>query len=341
MARRWIRPSAWPRATADAACRRLAAAGRGRRHRPAPAARAVPSARGQADRAALHAGLRRAGGARGGIARGLGRDRASAILVPDRPHRALRSLSLRRTFRRCRRTDGPVRRAESGIRQRAVPAAHHARAVRPRHRGRAGGAHRRTPASAHPRPGRGVVAAEARRRPSRHAHDGAARRMRLLRWLGLGLLLAVALVFALGRPIAWTQAALIIWDVAAGGQPTLWQELTDRPNEYPARWSDGEGDVYAPASRVRAGMVLVPGAAVLGRDEPRLQALARTFARAGFVVLVPELPEVRRLALSRLDADRGASAIRQVRQWEPGPPPGVAGRSLAAPAPRLPPPGAP
>ena len=36
-------------------------------------------------------------------------------------------------------------------------------------------------------------------------------------------------------------------------------------------------------SRVRAAMVLVPGAAVLGRDEPRLQALARTFARAGFV----------------------------------------------------------
>ena len=61
-------------------------------------------------------------------------------------------------------------------------------------------------------------------------------------------------------------------------------------------------------------MVLVPGAAVLGRDEPRLQALARTFARAGFVVLVPELPEVRRLALSRVDADRVASALRQLRQ---------------------------
>ena len=80
-------------------------------------------------------------------------------------------------------------------------------------------------------------------------------------------------------------------------------------------------------------MVLVPGAAVLGRDEPRLQALARTFARAGFVVLVPELPEVRRLALSRLDAERVASAMRQLRQWQPGRPLGVAAVSYAvAPA---------
>jgi len=157
--------------------------------------------------------------------------------------------------------------------------------------------------------------------------------VRVLRRLGLALLLAVAALFAFGRPVAWTEAALIMWDVAAGGQPTLWQRVTDRPREYPAKWADGEGDVYAPAGRVRAALVLVPGAAVLGRDEPRLQALARSFARAGFVVLVPELPEVRRLALSKVDADRVASALRQLRQWQPGQPLGVAAVSYAvAPA---------
>ena len=157
--------------------------------------------------------------------------------------------------------------------------------------------------------------------------------MRILRRLGLGLLLGVALLFVFGRPVAWSQAALIIWDIAAGGQPTLWQTVTERPREYPAKWADGEGDVYAPAGPVRAAMVLVPGAAVLGRDEPRLQALARSFARAGFVVLVPELPEVRRLALSRVDAERVASALRQLRQWQPGQPLGVAAVSYAvAPA---------
>jgi dienelactone hydrolase len=72
---------------------------------------------------------------------------------------------------------------------------------------------------------------------------------------------------------------------------------------------------------------------VLGRDEPRLKAVARSLARAGFEVLVPELPEVRRLALSRLDAERIASALRQLRQWQPHQPLGVAAVSYAvAPA---------
>ena len=157
--------------------------------------------------------------------------------------------------------------------------------------------------------------------------------MKVLRRLAVLVLLALSLAVILGHPVRWGEAALMMWDIAAGGQPTLWQKVTDRPNEYPARWADGEGDVYSPAGHPRASLVLVPGAAVLGRDEPRLQALARTLARAGFVVLVPELPEVRRLALSRHDAERVASALRQLRQWQPGRPLGVAAVSYAvAPA---------
>jgi fermentation-respiration switch protein FrsA (DUF1100 family) len=157
--------------------------------------------------------------------------------------------------------------------------------------------------------------------------------MKLLGRLAVLVLLAVSLTFLIGHPVRWGEAALVMWDIAAGGKPTWWQKVTDRPNEYPAHWADGEGDVYSPPNTVRAAMVLVPGAAVLGRDEPRLQALARTFARAGFVVLVPELPEVRRFALSRHDAGRVASAMRQLRQWQPGKPLGVAAVSYAvAPA---------
>ena len=85
--------------------------------------------------------------------------------------------------------------------------------------------------------------------------------------------------------------------------------------------------------RCGAAMVLVPGAAALGRDEPRLQALARTFARAGFAVLVPELPEVRSLKLSRADAERVASALRHLGGAQRGVPLGVAAVSYAvAPA---------
>ena len=151
--------------------------------------------------------------------------------------------------------------------------------------------------------------------------------------LAAGLALLVVVAFTVGRPVTWVQAALIMWDVAAGGERTLWQEVAAPPREFPTRWDDGEGDLYLPAGETRAAMVLVPGAAVLGRDEPRLQALARTFARAGFAVLVPELPEVRRLALSRADGDRVASALRQLRKWQPDAPLGVAAISYAvAPA---------
>ena len=87
------------------------------------------------------------------------------------------------------------------------------------------------------------------------------------------------------------------------------------------------------AAEPRGALVLVPGAAVLGRDEPRLQALARTMARADFVVLVPELPEVRRLTLSRADGDRVANALRQLAKWQPNQPLGVMAVSYAvAPA---------
>jgi hypothetical protein len=148
-----------------------------------------------------------------------------------------------------------------------------------------------------------------------------------------GAALLVALASVVGQPAAWTEGALIMWDLAAGGERTLWQRVTQPPREHPTRWDDGEGDLYLPAGGTRAAMVLVPGAAALGRDEPRLQALARTFARAGFAVLVPELPEVRRFALSRKDADRVASALRQLRRWQPAVPLGVAAVSYAvAPA---------
>ena len=60
----------------------------------------------------------------------------------------------------------------------------------------------------------------------------------------LALLIVVGLLFAFGRPVTWVQAALVMTDVAAGGQPTLWQHVTAAPREYPTRWQDGEGDLY-------------------------------------------------------------------------------------------------
>ncbi|MDB5487855.1 MAG: hypothetical protein JWQ58_1570 [Reyranella sp.] len=154
--------------------------------------------------------------------------------------------------------------------------------------------------------------------------------MKTLRRIAVALVAGVALLLVFGRPVTWAEAALIMWDVAAGGAPTWWQSVTGAPDEQLIRWENGEGDLYIPASQPRAAMVLVPGAAVLGRDEPRLQAFARTLARAGFAVLVPELPEVRQLVLSRADGDRVANALRQLAKRLPDLPLGVAAISYAA-----------
>jgi len=97
--------------------------------------------------------------------------------------------------------------------------------------------------------------------------------MKVLRRLAIGLAAAVGLLLVFGRPVTSGEAALAMWDLAAGGAPSLWQEATDAPSEYPTRWDGGEGDLDLPAGDARAAMVLVPGAAVLGRDEPRLKAL--------------------------------------------------------------------
>lgn len=154
-----------------------------------------------------------------------------------------------------------------------------------------------------------------------------------MRRLALIVVGAVALLFVFGRPVVWAEAVLVMWDVAAGGRPTWWQDVTAAPREQIIDWKDGEGDLYLPAGKPRAAMVLVPGAAALGRDEPRLQAFARSFARAGFAVLVPELPEVRQLVLSRRDADRVAAALRELARRLPDAPLGVAAISYAvAPA---------
>jgi pimeloyl-ACP methyl ester carboxylesterase len=145
--------------------------------------------------------------------------------------------------------------------------------------------------------------------------------MRRHRWL-LGVAGAITLLFVLGRPVAWTEAAFVVVDIARGGG-TWWEGFTHAPRQGAASWPGGEGDHFTPVGQTRAALVLVPGAAALGRDEPRLQAMARTLARAGFAVVVPELPEVRRFALSRLDALRVATALHFAREAHPGLPLGV------------------
>jgi hypothetical protein len=105
----------------------------------------------------------------------------------------------------------------------------------------------------------------------------------------------------------------VLADVAAGDQPSRLKASTPEPR----RWTvDGPGagpllgDLYWPGERALAALVLVPGAVEQGKDDPRLVAFARTFARARFAVLVPEIPNLRTRRLSPEDARPVAAAIR-------------------------------
>jgi hypothetical protein len=69
-------------------------------------------------------------------------------------------------------------------------------------------------------------------------------------------------------------------------------------------------DVFSPPRPARAALVLVPGAAPLGRNDPRLVAFAVMLARARFTVLVPEIPNLRALVLSAADAEPIGDAVR-------------------------------
>jgi hypothetical protein len=68
------------------------------------------------------------------------------------------------------------------------------------------------------------------------------------------------------------------------------------------------GDLYR-AGKPVAGLVLAPGAAQLGKDDPRLVAFAQALARARFEVLIPDLPGLRNLRVNADDAGIIADAL--------------------------------
>lgn len=138
-----------------------------------------------------------------------------------------------------------------------------------------------------------------------------------LRWM---LLLAVVAVLlgacAWGRS-AWhfVEAGMLLADIASDrrpddpeGQPSA---VVRRKVAFQQEGRQRRADLYLPAEEVRAGLVLLPGVAELGGDDPRLVAFARAMARARFAVLVPELAGLRQLRVSGGDV----TEVRDAFAW--------------------------
>jgi pimeloyl-ACP methyl ester carboxylesterase len=69
----------------------------------------------------------------------------------------------------------------------------------------------------------------------------------------------------------------------------------------------GRADLYGEAGPV---LVLLPGAAIAGKDDPRLVRFAGALVGAGWRVMVPDLVGAKALALSAADAAEVAEAVR-------------------------------
>ncbi len=151
------------------------------------------------------------------------------------------------------------------------------------------------------------------------------------------LAIAVAMVLASGclqLRLGDSEAGLVLEDLVTSDSRL--RERTPAPVFRALRFgNDGQqlrGDLYVPADGVRAGIVLVPGLAVAGRNDPRLVALARTLARANFMVLIPDVPGFRAYRMGSEDVEvlvAAVQALGQAPEMQPRLPMGIGAFSFA------------
>ena len=135
------------------------------------------------------------------------------------------------------------------------------------------------------------------------------------RWWLLGLLLAaVAWLVASGLP-ARAALALEIMDELREPGPRSWLERATRaPRRHVTVVESRAGrflaDVYEPgAGRFRAPLLLVPGMVPEGKDDARVPPFASAMARAGFRVVVPDLPSFQSLVVQPANESELSAAI--------------------------------
>ena len=131
--------------------------------------------------------------------------------------------------------------------------------------------------------------------------------------LGLIVFLTVVLLGCSCLPRHPYASALVLADIAAQNEPGRLKRTAPEPARQALNYKiEGrvyQADLYRPGNGSRAGIILVPGAADAGKDDPRLVAFARTLARAQFAVLVPDLVRLRHLELGKTNVQDLADAI--------------------------------
>ncbi|MGH6962459.1 MAG: hypothetical protein ACREE7_18425, partial [Dongiaceae bacterium] len=123
----------------------------------------------------------------------------------------------------------------------------------------------------------------------------------------------------------------MLHEVGGGGHGTA-ADVTGRSAiRYSIGGRSHQADLYSTGTPA-AAIVLVPGLAPEGKDDPRLVQLAGALARARFAVLVPDIASLRAQRVSPANVREIADALTHVATWEVTPadrPRGVAAISYA------------
>ncbi|OGL04239.1 MAG: hypothetical protein A3I03_04585 [Candidatus Rokubacteria bacterium RIFCSPLOWO2_02_FULL_68_19] len=142
---------------------------------------------------------------------------------------------------------------------------------------------------------------------------------------GLALALAALVLLAAPRLSRLASAHLLALDLLVPG----WAPTVQSAGREPVTFDGGTADLYHPGGPPRGGLVLVPGLSRQGKDHPAFQRLARSLARAGFLVLAPDFPGLRAFHVAESDARAIVRAV-QVLRAEGGSPTGILGFSFGA-----------
>lgn len=127
--------------------------------------------------------------------------------------------------------------------------------------------------------------------------------------IGLSFVFSCMVMLMFKTPRDGVLSALMILDMTAKDKPSLYKKLTEEPfvRNDSLRRADGTSlyfDIYSTdETKPMAGMIVTHGFTENGKDDKRLQSMAKRLARAGFVVMVPDLVKMKNFQLSLQDVE--------------------------------------
>ena len=125
------------------------------------------------------------------------------------------------------------------------------------------------------------------------------------------------------------QATQLLANVANPERPHAGAATRRVPVSYRTQGRAHRGDLYLP-SQSHGGILLVPGAAQEGKNDPRVVTFATALARANFAVLVPDLVNVHELKVGARDIREIADGFSYLVSRSDLAPQGCAGMAAAS-----------